>query len=124
MADEQRDRRMRIAYRAAAVVFALITVYPLVLFVRGLTEQQVRTGALLYASVTGTITVGLRFYKGWARVLALLFALTNAGLATLALLAVMLDGRGSPVGPAVALMINVGLAWAFTRPVFTLPHER
>lgn len=106
------------------MLFGGVTVFVGFLFARALTEREIRSGLLTYGLITGAATVGLWLRHRWGRSVALVFALGNAGLGTLSLLSVMLARRGPLIGPAILLAASVVLAWALSRPVFSLPDER
>lgn len=112
------------SFRAAAVVFAAVTVFTGGLFVRALTEREIRTGLLTYALLTGAAAVGLWRVRRWGRNVALIVAMGNIGLGTLALMAVLFSRRGSPVGPALLLVTSLVMGFALGRPSFDLEQER
>ena len=50
-------------------------------------------------------------------------ALGNAGLGTLAVLSVIISGRGSLPGPIVLLAVSTAVAYLLSRPVFEIRHD-
>lgn len=98
---------------------AAITVFVGVLFVRHLVaDQQIRSGLATYGLFTGAAAVGLWRQRSWGRGLALVIVMGNAGLGTLALLAVIVSRRGPWLGPALLLAGSVVLGYVVSRPVF------
>lgn len=109
----------RRAFRAAAVLFAGVTVFVGVLFVRALGDREFRSGLLTYGIITAVASVGLWRRRGWGRSIALIFAVANAGLGALALLSVILAREGSFVGPVILLTASIAFGYALSRPVFS-----
>lgn len=109
----------RRAFRAAAVLFAGVTVFVGVLFVRALGEREFRSGLLTYGIITAVATVGLWRRRGWGRSIALIFAVANTGLGALALLSVILAREGSFVGPVILLTASIAFGYALSRPIFS-----
>ena len=72
-------------------LFAAVTVFILVLFVRALTEKEIRTGLFTFAVFTAVTAIGMWRIKRWGRSLALVVAIGNVGLGALALLAVLMS---------------------------------
>lgn len=93
------------------------------LFVRALGENEIRSGLFTYALLTGAAAVGLWRVRRWGRSVALVIAMGNIGLGTLALMAVLLSQEGGIAGPAALLGSNLVLAYALSRDVFTLEDE-
>jgi uncharacterized membrane protein (DUF2068 family) len=104
-------------------LFAAGTVFVAVLFVRSLGEREIRSGLLTYGLLTGAGAVGLWRRRRWGRNLALVIAIGNVGLGTLALLAVILSRKGDVIGPGVLLVVSLALAYALSRGVFNFPDE-
>ena len=117
------DPTTRLAFRGIAVLFAAATVFVIVLFVRDLGEQKIRTGLLTYALFTGAAAVGMWLIKRWGRSIALVVAIGNTGLGGLALLAVLMSRRGEILGPAVLLGASLVLSYFLGRPIFTLDDD-
>jgi uncharacterized membrane protein (DUF2068 family) len=114
----------RLAFRAAAVLFAATTIFITVLFIRALVvHNEIRSGLLTYGLFTGAATVGLWMRRRWGRGLALLIAMGNMGLGTLALLSVILLRQGSATGPAILLVSSIVLGYVLSRSFFSLPDE-
>jgi hypothetical protein len=105
-------------------LFGAATVFIVVLFVRALGEREIRSGLATVAILTGAAAVGLWRRYRWGRNLALVIAISNAGLGTLALLSVIIAREGPVVAPALLLAASVVLAYGLSRPVFNLPDER
>lgn len=76
-----------------------------------------------FTLLTGAATVGLWRRRRWGRSLALVIALGNIGLGTLALLAVILSRTGDMIGPSVLLVVSLILAYVLSRRVFNFPDE-
>ncbi len=83
-------------------------------------KEEIRSGLFTYAVFTGAATVGLWRVRRWGRNVALVIAIGNMGLGTLALLAVLLSREGSWPGPAVLLVVSLVAAYLLGRPVFDL----
>ncbi|HYZ94043.1 MAG TPA: hypothetical protein VFA34_16845 [Actinomycetota bacterium] len=113
----------RVAFRAAAVLFAGTTIFVTVLFVRALGDNEIRTGLATYGLFTGAAAVGLWLRRRWGRGLALVIAMGNMGLGTLALLSVIMLRRGNAAGPAILLASSVLLGYLLSRRIFSLPDE-
>ena len=113
----------RRAFRGMAVLFAAVTVFIGVLFVRALGEREIRSGLATFALLSAATAIGLWRVRRWGRSLALLMALGNAGLGTLSLFAVLIARRGPLLGPAILLAASVVLAYALSRSVFELPVD-
>ena len=111
------------AFRAAAVVFVGVTIFVGFLFVRALGEREFRSGLLTYGIITAVASVGLWRRRRWGRSLALLFAVANAGLGTLALLSVILAREGPFFGPIILLVVSVAFGYVLSRPVFSVDDE-
>jgi hypothetical protein len=111
------------AFRAAAVLFAGVTVFIAVLFVRALGEREFRSGLMTYGIITAVASVGLWRQRRWGRSLALLFALANAGLGALALISVILARRGPLLGPVILLVASVAFGYVLSRPIFAVDDE-
>jgi hypothetical protein len=107
-----------VAFRAAGVLFAAITVFVGVLFVRALEREEIRSGLATYGLITAAAAFGLWRRRRWGRSVALLFALGNAGLGALSLLSVIIARRGPLLGPSILLVASVALAYVLSRPVF------
>lgn len=106
-----------------ATVFFAFAVFVAVLFVRALSEQEVRSGLFTYFAMCVATSIGLWRVRRWGRSLAIIVSIGNIGLATLTLLAVLMSGRGPLVGPAVLLVASLALSYALFRPAFTLPDD-
>jgi uncharacterized membrane protein (DUF2068 family) len=104
-------------------LFAAGTVFVAALFVRSLGEREIRSGLLTYGLLTGAAAVGLWRRRRWGRSVALVIALGNIGLGTLALLAVILSRKGDVFGPGVLLVVSIVLAYGLSRRVFNFPDE-
>ena len=113
----------RRAFRAMSAVFIAVGLFVSVLFVRALGEREIRTGLFTYGALCVASAVGLWRVRRWGRSLALVMAIGNAGLGTLALLAVLISQRGSYAGPALLLVVAVTIAYLLSRPAFTLPED-
>lgn len=111
------------AFRAAAGVFAVTAVFVGVLFVRALTEREIRSGLFTYGAMCVATAIGLWRMRRWGRNLALIIAMGNIGLGTLALLSVMLARRGPVVGPVVLLVISLAMSYWLSRPAFDVPED-
>ena len=117
--DAGRDAKRR-AFRAAAVLFVAVTIFVVVLFVRALGERELRSGLLTYGIITAVAAVGLWRQRRWGRSIALLFAVANAGLGTLALLSIILAREGAFVGPLILLVASVAFGYVLSRPIFSV----
>jgi hypothetical protein len=105
------------------MLFAAITVFIAVLFARGLGRGEIRSGLFTFGLVTGIATFGLWRRRRWARGVALVIALGNAGLGTLSLLSVIIVRDGPLLGPALLLVGSVALGIALSLRVFNFPDE-
>jgi peptidoglycan/LPS O-acetylase OafA/YrhL len=109
----------RLAFLTAAALFAVATVFFVLLFLYELVEKdEIRTGVATYALMTGAATVGLARAREWGRQFALLVTLASAGLGTLTLLSVIISRDGSPVVPAIVLVLSSAFAYWLSRPAF------
>lgn len=108
----------RLAYRIMAAAFAFPAAYGAAVFAGGLSERRVRPGLLFVVLLTAACSAGLWLGSSWGRSLALLVTLANAGVGTLQLLAVIVEGRASVLGPAIFLGLNVAAAFLLTRKWF------
>lgn len=106
-----------------SALFAAVTVFIVVLFVRALTEKEIRTGLLTFAIFTAATTIGMWRIKRWGRSLGLVVAIGNVGLGALALLAVLMSKEGDWIGPAVLLVASLGLGYLLGRPIFNLDDD-
>jgi hypothetical protein len=113
---------VRVAFRAVAVVFALTTIFVLVLFVRALGHQEIRSGLFTYAIFTSIAAVGLWLERGWGRGFAIAISLGNSALGALATIAYFVDRRGQIVGPVILFVLSTLLTYLLTRPIF-YPRE-
>ena len=104
-------------------LFAAVTVFILVLFVRALTEKEIRTGLFTFAVFTAVTAIGMWRIKRWGRSLALVVAIGNVGLGALALLAVLMSREGDWIGPAILLVASLGLGYLLGRPIFNLDDD-
>jgi hypothetical protein len=104
-------------------LFAAVTVFIVVLFVRALTEKEIRTGLLTFAIFTAATTIGMWRIRRWGRSLALVVAIGNVGLGALALLAVLISREGGWIGPAILLVTSLGLGYVLGRPIFNLDDD-
>ncbi len=73
---------------------------------------------MTYGIITAVAAVGLWRRRRWGRSVALIFALANAGLGTLALLSVILARRGPLLGPVILLVASVAFGYVLSRPIF------
>lgn len=105
-------------WRFAAALFGATTVFVVVLFVRALGEQEIRSGLATYGALTAAAAVGMWRGRRWGRNIGLLIALGNIGLGTVATLAVIVSRDGDATGPLVLLVTNLVLAFVLTRPPF------
>lgn len=105
-----------------AVLFALPAIGFAVLAMREVLEGQVVIGWFTLAPLFGACAVGLWLMRPWGRTMALILALGNTGIATLGFLAAVL-GRSNVIGPALFLAFNAAIAFALSRPAFSLPSE-
>ncbi len=112
----------RLAFRVMALVFAVPALMLAASAVMGLTRGRVVVVAFALAPVFAACAVGLWLMRAWGRSLALIVALGNCGVATLSLLAAILE-QGRSVGPALFLALNAAVAYALSRPWFALPQE-
>ena len=104
-------------------LFGAVTVFILVLFVRALTQKEIRTGLLTFAIFTAATAIGMWRIRRWGRSLALVVAVGNVGLGALALLAVLMSKQGNVLGPAILLGASLVLGYALGRPIFTLEND-
>jgi hypothetical protein len=107
------------AFRAASVLFAAVTVFVCVLFVRAISvHHEFRSGLFTYAMATGAASVGLWLQKSWARGIGLVVALGNVSLGILALLAGIFGKNGQVLGPGLLLAGSAVLVYVLTRPAY------
>ena len=111
------------AFRIAAAFFAATTVFMATIFVRALGEREIRSGVLTFALASGAAAIGLWRRTRWGRGLALVMALGNAGFGTLAVLSVIISGRGSLPGPIVLLIVSTAVAYLLSRRVFEISYD-
>ncbi len=104
-------------------LFAAVTVFILVLFVRALTEKEIRTGLFTFAIFTAATAIGMWRIRRWGRSLALVVAIGNVGLGALALLAVVMSKEGDLLGPAILLGASLVLGFVLGRPIFTVEDD-
>jgi hypothetical protein len=107
------------------MLFAAVTCFVMTLFVLRLVgEHEIRSGLLTYGLFTGAAAVGLWLERRWGHALGLVVALGNAGLGTLALLAVIISREGPVLGPALLLVGSIVLSYLLSRPVYSFPQDR
>jgi hypothetical protein len=106
-----------------ALVFAGATALGVYGVVHGLTRRQVRSGLALVVVTTGVCAYGLWTTAAWGRNLGIVLALANGGVGALTLLNAIVF-KTSPLAPAVVFAVSVSIAYALTRPWFTLPGDK
>ncbi len=104
-------------------LFAAVTLFILFLFIRALTEKEIRTGLFTFAIFTAATTIGMWRIRRWGRSLALVVAVGNVGLGALALVAVLTSNEGGWIGPAILLVASLGLGYMLGRPIFNLDDD-
>lgn len=103
-------------------LFVVWTAFVAGLFVYEIVHRhQVRSGLLMYGTFTGAAAYGLMRLRRWARGLALVVALGNASLGSLALLSALASKhRDSLWGPALLLAANIVVGYILGRREFNL----
>lgn len=81
-------------------------------------RHEIRTALAFLALITGAAAVGLLRVRSWGRGIALFVALGYSGLATVALLAAIVSGRGGKIVPAVMLIASMVVGYLLGRPTF------
>lgn len=102
-----------------ALVFAAGAAYGGALFAGSLSERKVRPSLLFVVLLTASCAAGLWLESSWGRSLALLVVLANAGVGTLQVLAVIVEGIDSVLAPAIFLGVNIAVAFLLTRKWFS-----
>jgi hypothetical protein len=104
-------------FLAATVFFGWFFVYEIV------SSDEIRTGVMTYAILTGLATAGLLLRRSWGRSLALLISLASAGLGVLTLLSVLFAREGGVVVPLVVFMASAVVSFWLSRPVFNPAND-
>jgi uncharacterized membrane protein (DUF2068 family) len=114
------DPRTRRAHRLLGALYILWTAFVAGLFVYEIVHRhQIRSGLLMYGTFTGAAAYGLWTIHRWGRGLALVVALGNASLGSLALLSALASRhRDSVWGPVALLVVNIAVGYYLGRSVF------
>ena len=116
----------RTAFRAVAVVYALLTAYFIVVVVRALLGQPatLRGANLGFAMFSAAATCGLWMCSQWGKTLALLMALGTSSLGVIAVLTVLVSHHGALVGWIAVFLVSTALTYVLSRPIFNgLPYD-
>ena len=108
------------AFRVAAAIFGALGLFMAVLFVRSLTESEIRSGVFTYGAMCVATAIGLWRAKRWGRNLAIIVTMGNIGLGALTLLAVLMSRRGPVIGPVVLLVVSLAMSYWLSRPTFNI----
>ena len=111
------------AHRVAALIFAAGAVLCAVLFVRGITRDQILSGTFTYGLACAAIAWGLWRLKRWGRPFALLIVVGNVGLGALQFAAVLASGRGNLVAPVIVLGVSLAVGYVLGRSSSDLPQD-
>jgi uncharacterized membrane protein (DUF2068 family) len=106
-----------------AAIFGALGIFMAVLFVRAITEREIRSGVFTYGAMCVATALGLWRIKRWGRNLAIIVVMGNIGLGTLTLLAVLMSRRGPVIGPVVLLVVSLAMSYWLSRPAFDLSDE-
>jgi peptidoglycan/LPS O-acetylase OafA/YrhL len=115
--------RRRLAFRAAALVYAVATIYFASVVGRALAQHPptIRSANLGFAMFAAAASYGLWIETQWGKTLALLIALGTSSLGAIETLSVIVSHRGPLLGWILVFVVSTALTYLLSLRIFNQP---